>query len=82
LSGGFAQDGEVGTRAYNAPHYATPEDAKQESVVDNIKSAARKYKEDLTQSSDPLVEKVSDIATSAADTAKTIAENMRKRFEK
>lgn len=82
LSGGFAQDGESATRAYDAPHYATPEDAKQESVVDNIKSAARKYKEDLTQSSDPLVEKVSDIAASAADTAKTIAENMRKRFEK
>lgn len=82
LSGGFAQEGEAGTRAYHAPHYATPEDAKQERLVDNIKSAARKYKEDLAESSDPLVEKVSDLASSAADTAKTIAENMRKRFEK
>ncbi|MFY7999990.1 MAG: M48 family metallopeptidase [Candidatus Kapaibacteriota bacterium] len=82
LSGGFAQDGEVGTRAYNAPHYATPEDVKQESVIDNIKSAARKYKEDFAQSQDPLTEKVSDIAASAADGAKTIAENLKKRFEK
>lgn len=82
LSGGFAQDNDAAPRAYNAPHYATPEDIKQESVVDNIKSAAKKYKEEFTNSSDPLAVKVSDIAGSAADTAKTIAENLKKRLEK
>ncbi|MCU0425946.1 MAG: M48 family metallopeptidase [Candidatus Kapabacteria bacterium] len=81
LSGGFAQGNDASPRAFNAPHYATPEDAKQESVMDNIKSAAKKYKEELANSSDPLAAKVSGIADSAADTAKTIAENLKKRLE-
>jgi Zn-dependent protease with chaperone function len=80
LSGGYSQDG-AGTRVYDAPHYSTTTD-KKESVVDNLKAAANKYKEDLVNSDDPLVGKITDAASAAADTAKSIAETMRKRFEK
>jgi hypothetical protein len=80
LSGGYAQDG-ASARSTTAPHYSTNDD-KQDSVVDNLKAAANKYKEDLLNSEDPLVGKITDAASSAADAAKTIAENMRKRFEK
>jgi Zn-dependent protease with chaperone function len=80
LSGGYTQDGAF-ARPFEAPHYSTTDD-KQDSVVDNLKAAANKYKEDLLNSEDPLVGKITDAASSAADAAKTIAENMRKRFEK
>jgi Zn-dependent protease with chaperone function len=80
VSGGYSKDGSA-ARAYNAPHYATPEDVRKESVIDNIKAAARKYKEDIVNSKDPLVEKVSDVANAAATGAKTLAEQFRKRVD-
>jgi hypothetical protein len=80
LSGGYSQDG-TGTRMYEAPHYSTTTDAK-DNIVDNLKAAANKYKEDLVNSDDPLVGKITDAASAAADAAKSIADTMRKRFEK
>lgn len=80
LSGGYAQDGAF-ARSQNAPHYTTTQD-KPENVIDNLKAAANKYKEDLVNSDDPLVGKITDAASSAADAAKSIAENVRKRFER
>ncbi|MCS6809617.1 MAG: M48 family metallopeptidase [Candidatus Kapabacteria bacterium] len=82
LSGGFAQNDDTMPRMYDAPHYATPDDVERESIVENIKSAAKKYKEEFINSQDPLAEKISDIAQSASDVAKTIADTMRKRFER
>ncbi|TAE31131.1 MAG: M48 family peptidase [Candidatus Kapaibacterium sp.] len=81
LSGGYAQEGAF-ARPMDAPHYASTTDTAKESVVDNMKAAANKYKEDLLNSDDPLVGKIADAASSAADTAKSIAENLRRRLEK
>lgn len=82
LSGGFASNDTDAPRFYNAPNYARPEEAKEQKVADNFKEAAKKYKEDFSQSADPLVSKVGDIAEVAADAALIFAENLKKQFRK
>lgn len=82
LSGGFASNDTDAPRFYNAPNYARPEDVKEQKVADNFKEAAKKYKEDFSQSSDPLVSKVGDIAEAAADAALIFAESLKKQFKK
>jgi|APEBP8051072266_1049373.scaffolds.fasta_scaffold01889_4 Zn-dependent protease with chaperone function len=82
LNGGFAQADNDAPRPYNAPHYATQDDNKEESVADNMRAAAQKYREEFMNSSDPFVSTVTDIANSAAETAKIFAENLKKKSAK
>lgn len=82
ISGGFAQGESDAPRFYNQASYATPEDVKDESVADNIKEAAKKYKEEFTNSADPLIAKVGDIAEAAADVALLFTESLKKQFDK
>jgi Zn-dependent protease with chaperone function len=86
LNGGYADGGTAPTPA-NADYIKRGEE-KNENVFDNIKTAANRYKDDLLNSDDPLIGKVTDAASSitsaasnAADTAKDVADKARQAFE-
>ncbi len=70
LGGGYATEGSS-VRAANADEhgYTQRGEERKESVIDNIKSAAHKYKEDFVTSEDPLIGKINNAAETAKDVA-------------
>lgn len=63
LNGGYATGGEF-VRPLDGG-YTNREEAAEENIVDAIKAAASKYKDDLTRSQDPLMETAKDVADKA-----------------
>jgi hypothetical protein len=79
LGGGYATGGSFATPF--AAHYTERGEEQGETVFDNIKSAANKYKDDFVHSQDPMIEKLSDAAEVATEAASVVADKAKKAFE-
>jgi len=80
LNGGYTTEGTF-TTPFDHADYAQRGAERQESVFDNLKSAANKYRDDLRDSHDPLVETINVVADTATDVAKEAAERAKRVVE-
>jgi Zn-dependent protease with chaperone function len=77
VGGGYAQEGSFAAHANAAENaYESRNDAPRATMMDNLKTAANRYKDDLRSSNDPLIIKVTDAASAAADKAKEVARDI------